>query len=95
MGGVARRPTDSSIANSRDDAFNICHHIVIGNSQYEEAELRQDIVTQPVLGLIMGITIDFDYQGSRWAHEISYIGPDHFLPTEFQAIDLVIRQISP
>ena len=78
-----------------EDPFEFRHHIVVRYPQHAEAQPRQHIVAQPVLGFIMRIAIDFDDQRLLRADEVGNVAADDGLTTEFVAVRLAVGQRAP
>jgi hypothetical protein len=78
-----------------EHAIHIPHHLIVGGPQHPKAALAEDVIPQPVLGLVVGVAIDLDDQRSLRAKEVGDEAPDDGLAAEFVAAELTIGKMPP
>ncbi len=92
---MAREPAGCGGGHIGQYAFNVAHHLFVGETNDKKSVLGKLAIAQPVLPCIVRVAIDLDDQGSRRTHEIDDKTTDYLLPTKLQAIELPVRKITP
>jgi hypothetical protein len=88
-----------SLSDDRHDAFQILHHVIIGESKYRKSLRRKPSVTsliEPLTRLkVVSRPVELNHNPRRVTDKIRDVVSDRDLATDAETIDSMCLQVAP